>query len=64
MLTGITRMDGPRYQLEPQEAIPATSPPATAMATKELIIRRGLVAAAAIAVLALGIVIKLVTSKH
>ncbi|KAM9614922.1 multidrug and toxin extrusion protein 1-like isoform 2-T2 [Morphnus guianensis] len=64
MLTGITRMEGPTYRVEPQEAMPATSPPATAMATKELIIRRGLAAAAAIAVLALGIVIKLMTSKH
>ncbi|NXS73370.1 S47A1 protein, partial [Pandion haliaetus] len=64
VLTGITRMEGPMYQAEPQEAIPAMSPPATAMATKELIIRRGLAAAAAIAILALGIVIKLMTSKH
>ncbi|XP_050765166.1 multidrug and toxin extrusion protein 1-like [Gymnogyps californianus] len=64
VLTGITKTEGPTYQLEPQEATPATSPPATAMATKELIIRRGLAAAAAVAVLALGIVIKLTTSKH
>ncbi|NWX13357.1 S47A1 protein, partial [Aegotheles bennettii] len=64
VLTGITRIDGPTYQLEPQEATPATSPPATTMTTKELIIRRVLVAAAAVAVLALGIVVKLVTSKH
>lgn len=64
VLTGITRTEGPTYQLEPQEATPATSPPATTMATKELIIRRGLAAAAAVAVLALGIVIKLTTSKH
>ncbi|XP_052660624.1 multidrug and toxin extrusion protein 1-like isoform X2 [Harpia harpyja] len=64
VLTGITRMEGPTYRVEPQEAMPATSPPATATATKELIMRRGLAAAAAIAVLALGIVIKLMTSKH
>ncbi|NXA21363.1 S47A1 protein, partial [Ibidorhyncha struthersii] len=64
VLTGITKMEGPTYQLEPQEASPATSPPATAVATKELIIRRGLAVAAAIAVLALGIVVKLMTSKH
>ncbi|NXF30716.1 S47A1 protein, partial [Nyctibius bracteatus] len=64
VLTGIIRMDGPTYQLEPQEATCAMSPPATATATKELIIQRGLAAAAAIAVLALGIVIKLTTSKH
>ncbi|XP_074451885.1 multidrug and toxin extrusion protein 1-like [Larus michahellis] len=61
VLTGITRMEGPTYQLESQEA---TSPPATTTVTKELIIRRGLAAAAAIAVLALGVVIKLMTSKH
>ncbi|NXG59170.1 S47A1 protein, partial [Hemiprocne comata] len=61
VLTSITRMDGLTYQLEPPEA---TFPPATTMATKELIIRRGLAAAAAIALLALGIVLKLMTSKH
>ncbi|NXY77551.1 S47A1 protein, partial [Glareola pratincola] len=61
VLTGITRMEGPTYQLESQEA---TTPPATTMVTKELIIRRGLAAAAAVAVLALGVIIKLVTSKH
>ncbi|XP_051491641.1 multidrug and toxin extrusion protein 1-like isoform X1 [Apus apus] len=61
VLTGITRTDGLTYQLEPPEA---PSPPATTMATKELILRRGLAAAAAVALLALGIVIKLVTSKH
>ncbi|XP_029884948.1 multidrug and toxin extrusion protein 1-like isoform X2 [Aquila chrysaetos chrysaetos] len=64
VLTGITRMEGPTYRVDPQEAILATSPPATATATKELIIRRGLAAAAAIAILALGIVVKLMTSKH
>ncbi|XP_049658884.1 multidrug and toxin extrusion protein 1-like isoform X3 [Accipiter gentilis] len=64
MLTGITRMEGPTYRVEPQEAMPTTSPPATTMATKELIIRRGLAVAAAIAILALGIVIKLMTGKH
>ncbi|XP_064324082.1 multidrug and toxin extrusion protein 1 isoform X2 [Phalacrocorax carbo] len=64
VLMGITRMEGATYQLEPREATPATSPPATATVTKELIIRRVLAAAAAIAVLALGIVIKLMTTKH
>ncbi|NXK45804.1 S47A1 protein, partial [Chauna torquata] len=59
VLTGITRMGGATFQPEPQGA-----PPGTAMSTKELIIRRGLAAAAAVAVLALGIVIKLMTSKH
>uniref|UniRef100_A0A8C6ISD3 Multidrug and toxin extrusion protein n=1 Tax=Melopsittacus undulatus TaxID=13146 RepID=A0A8C6ISD3_MELUD len=64
ILMGITRVEGPTYQLEPQQSNPAPSPPATATITKALIIRRGLAAAAAIAVLALGIVIKLTTSKH
>ncbi|XP_061326281.1 multidrug and toxin extrusion protein 1-like isoform X2 [Pezoporus flaviventris] len=63
-LMGITRVEGPTYQLEPQQSNPATSPPATATITKALIIRRGLAVAAAMAVLALGIVIKLTTSKH
>ncbi|NXV82118.1 S47A1 protein, partial [Atlantisia rogersi] len=64
VLTAITRLEDPSYQLEPQEARPATSPPATTVATKELIIRRGLAAAAAVAVLGLGVVVKLITSKH
>ncbi|XP_053940951.1 multidrug and toxin extrusion protein 2 isoform X2 [Cuculus canorus] len=65
VLTGITRMEGQTYQLEPQEATTrATSSLATAMTRRELIIRRGLAAAAAVAVFALGIVIKLTTSTH
>ncbi|NWI86605.1 S47A1 protein, partial [Pitta sordida] len=64
VLTGITRTDGPMYQLEHQEATSATATRATPVVTKELIIRRGLAVVAAIAVLAFGIVIKLVTSKH
>ncbi|NXD82749.1 S47A1 protein, partial [Halcyon senegalensis] len=64
MLTGITRIEGPTYQLEPQESRPATFPPATAVVTKQLIIRRGLAVAAAVAVFALGIIVKLTTSKH
>ncbi|XP_074779393.1 multidrug and toxin extrusion protein 1-like isoform X2 [Athene noctua] len=68
VLTGITRIEGSTRQLEPQEAAPATSPPATAMATtmatKELIVRRGLAVVAAVAVLVLGVIIKLTTSRH
>ncbi|NXG73666.1 S47A1 protein, partial [Baryphthengus martii] len=63
-LTGITRTEGRTYQLDSQEARPATSPPAVTVITKELIIRRGLAVAAAVAVFALGIVIKLTTSKN
>ncbi|NXA05385.1 S47A1 protein, partial [Sapayoa aenigma] len=58
VLTGITRMEGPTYQLK------LHSTRATPVVTKGLIIRRGLAVVAAIAVLALGIVIKLTTSKH
>ncbi|NXH14111.1 S47A1 protein, partial [Bucco capensis] len=61
ILTGITSIEGPRYQLEPQEAM---SPPATSVVTKALLIRRGLAVAAAITVFALGIIIKLMTSNH
>lgn len=64
VLTGITRTEGLTYQLEPQEATLATSPPATAVVTKELLVRRGLAAAAAVSVLMLGIAVKLTTSKH
>lgn len=63
-LTGITRVEGPTYRLEPQEAAPAASPAATATVTKALIIRRGLAVVAAVAVLALGVIVKLLTGKH
>ncbi|NXO88484.1 S47A1 protein, partial [Certhia brachydactyla] len=59
VLTGITQTEGPTYQLEMREAIPAL---ATTLVTKQLIVRRGLAVAAAVAVLALGIAIKLITS--
>nr|XP_047930028.1 multidrug and toxin extrusion protein 1-like [Anser cygnoides] len=59
VLTGITRLEGATFQPEPQG-----EPPGSAMSTKELIVRRGLAVAAAVTVLALGIVIKLMTSKH
>ena len=58
VLTGITRTDGANFQEEPRGALPGAAP------TWGLILRRGLAAVAAIAVLALGVVIKLVTSKH
>ncbi|NXR49404.1 S47A1 protein, partial [Hippolais icterina] len=59
VLTGIiTRTEGPAYQLELREA---TSAPATPAVTKQLIVRRGLAVAAAVAALALGIAIKLIT---
>ncbi|NXT61739.1 S47A2 protein, partial [Chaetops frenatus] len=59
VLTGITKTEGPAYQLELREA---SSPPATPVVTKRLILRRGLAVAAAVAALALGIAVKLITS--
>uniref|UniRef100_A0A8B9QCM4 Multidrug and toxin extrusion protein n=1 Tax=Apteryx owenii TaxID=8824 RepID=A0A8B9QCM4_APTOW len=63
-LVGVTRIEGPTYQLEPQEAVPAPPAPGTVMPMKELLLRRGLAGTVAVAVLVLGIVIKLTTSKH
>ncbi|NWR20268.1 S47A2 protein, partial [Emberiza fucata] len=60
VLTSITRTEGPTYQLELREA---TSSPATpVVVTKQLMLRRGLAVAAAIAALALGIAAKLIVS--
>ncbi|NXB72667.1 S47A1 protein, partial [Donacobius atricapilla] len=60
VLTGITtKAEGPSSPLELREATPA---PATAVVTKQLMVRRGLAAAAAVATLALGIAIKLITT--
>ncbi|XP_064021983.1 multidrug and toxin extrusion protein 2-like isoform X2 [Pogoniulus pusillus] len=63
VLMGITKAEGTAYQLEPQERTRATSHPAPAVVTRGLIIRRGLVVVAALAVFALGILIKLMTSE-
>ncbi|NXC00714.1 S47A1 protein, partial [Orthonyx spaldingii] len=62
VLMGITTTEGPTYQLEVREATSATSAPATPVVTRELILRRGLAVAAAVAALALGVAIKLITS--
>ncbi|XP_039576619.1 multidrug and toxin extrusion protein 1-like [Passer montanus] len=59
VLTGITRTEGALYHLELREA---TRAPATPLVTKQLILRRGLAVAAAVASLALGITVKLLTS--
>ncbi|XP_005525986.1 PREDICTED: multidrug and toxin extrusion protein 1-like [Pseudopodoces humilis] len=59
VLTGITKTEGATQQLELREATPA---PATPVVTKQLILRRGLAVAAAVAALALGIAIKLISS--
>ncbi|NXO40770.1 S47A1 protein, partial [Locustella ochotensis] len=59
VLTGITaKAEAPSYRVELREAI---SPPAAPVVTKQLIFRRGLAVAAALAALALGIAIKLIT---
>ncbi|XP_072209556.1 multidrug and toxin extrusion protein 2-like isoform X3 [Excalfactoria chinensis] len=58
VLTGITRTEGASFQEEPRGALQG------AALSRGLILRRALAAAAAIVVLALGVVIKLVTSKH
>ncbi|NXK65903.1 S47A1 protein, partial [Sylvietta virens] len=59
LLTGIFKTEEPTYQLELREV---PSAPAPAVVTKQLICRRALAAAAALAALALGIAIKLITS--
>ncbi|NXQ16464.1 S47A1 protein, partial [Peucedramus taeniatus] len=59
VLMGITKTEGPTYQLELREA---SCSPATPVVTKQLIFRRGLAVAAAVAALALGIAIKLISS--
>ncbi|RLV97106.1 hypothetical protein DV515_00012103 [Chloebia gouldiae] len=59
VLMGITKMEGPTYQLELREV---TSPPAPPVVTKQLILRRGLAVAAAVAALAVGITVKLIFS--
>ncbi|NXM75030.1 S47A1 protein, partial [Serilophus lunatus] len=64
VLTGITRTEGPTYQLELQGATSATSTRATPVITTGLILRRGLAVVAAVAVLALGIALKLMTGEH
>ncbi|NXV07065.1 S47A1 protein, partial [Cettia cetti] len=60
VLTGIiTKAEGPAYRLELREV---ASPPATPAVTKQLIFRRGLAVAAALAALALGVAVKLITT--
>ncbi|XP_017586481.1 PREDICTED: multidrug and toxin extrusion protein 2 isoform X1 [Corvus brachyrhynchos] len=62
VLTGITSLEEPTSQLELRAATSPPSEPATPVVTKRLILRRGLAAAVAVAALALGIAIKLITS--
>ncbi|NWW03388.1 S47A1 protein, partial [Oreocharis arfaki] len=63
VLTGITSTEEPTSRLELREATTGpTSCPAAPVFTKWLIFRRGLAVAVALAALALGITIKLITS--
>ncbi|XP_010224416.1 PREDICTED: multidrug and toxin extrusion protein 2, partial [Tinamus guttatus] len=64
VLMGVTRLEGRTDQPEPQEATAASPAPGTVIPMKKVLLRRGLAAAAAITVLALGIVVKLMTGKH
>lgn len=61
VLTGITKTEGATYQLElPQ----VTAAPATAVVTRQLILHRALQALAAVAMLVLGIIVKLIASRY
>ncbi|NXE00509.1 S47A1 protein, partial [Chaetorhynchus papuensis] len=64
VLTGVTSLEEATSQPELREATSPTSAPATPVVTKKLIFRRGLAVAAAVAALALGIAIKLITSRN
>ncbi|NXI16670.1 S47A2 protein, partial [Irena cyanogastra] len=60
VLTGITKTEGAMYQLELREATSGEA--TTPVVTRQLILRRGLAVAAAVAALALGIAVKLTAS--
>ncbi|XP_073171681.1 multidrug and toxin extrusion protein 1-like isoform X3 [Lepidochelys kempii] len=64
VLTRITKNEGQTYQLTLQEATPALSTVGEMLSVKQLIIRRGLAVIAAIAVLAVGILIRAMTIPH
>uniref|UniRef100_A0A8C8SDC0 Multidrug and toxin extrusion protein n=1 Tax=Pelusios castaneus TaxID=367368 RepID=A0A8C8SDC0_9SAUR len=64
VLTCIRKSEGQTYSLECPEATPALWTVGERLSVKQLIIRRGLAIAAALAVLALGIPIRVLTSKH
>ncbi|NXA35305.1 S47A2 protein, partial [Eudromia elegans] len=63
VLVGITRLEGPREPGEPREVAAAPAAPGSTVPVRRLLLRRGLAAAAALAVLALGVVVKLVTRR-
>ncbi|XP_005298370.4 multidrug and toxin extrusion protein 1-like isoform X1 [Chrysemys picta bellii] len=64
VLTRITQNEGQTYQLTLQEATPALSTVGEMLSVKQLIIRRGLAITGAIAVLAVGILIRVITIHH
>ncbi|NXD41402.1 S47A1 protein, partial [Copsychus sechellarum] len=61
VLTGITRTEGAPYQLELRAASPAAAAPGV---TRQLILRRALAVLAALAMLAFGVAVKLITGTH
>ncbi|NWV63584.1 S47A1 protein, partial [Malurus elegans] len=63
VLTSI-RTEGPPYQMELRDVRSGVAAPATRVVTKKLIFKRVLAVVAAVAVLALGVAIKLMTSKE
>ncbi|KAG6927091.1 solute carrier family 47, member 2, partial [Chelydra serpentina] len=64
VLTRITKNEGLTYQLTLQEATPALSTVGEMLSVKQLIIWRGLAVTAAIAVLAVGVLIRIMTIPH
>uniref|UniRef100_A0A8C5X047 Multidrug and toxin extrusion protein n=1 Tax=Malurus cyaneus samueli TaxID=2593467 RepID=A0A8C5X047_9PASS len=63
VLTSI-RTEGPPYQMELRDVRSGVAAPATRVVTKKLMFKRVLAVVAAVAVLALGVAIKLMTSKE
>ncbi|TFK13003.1 transcription initiation factor TFIID subunit 2 [Platysternon megacephalum] len=64
VLTRITKTEGQTYRLTLQEATPALSTVGEMLSVKQLIIWRGLAVTAAIAILAVGVLIRVMTIHH
>ncbi|XP_077168624.1 multidrug and toxin extrusion protein 2-like isoform X2 [Paroedura picta] len=61
VLLSITKTDGPSFSIRSPEETPGRSAVGRVLTTKQLIVRRGLAVAAAVAVLAAGVVIRFFT---
>ncbi|XP_054857624.1 multidrug and toxin extrusion protein 1-like [Eublepharis macularius] len=61
VLLRVTKTDGPSYQIQSQEEMPSRSTVGHVLTTKQLIVYRGLAVVAALAVLAVGVVIRFFT---